>query len=195
VNEMAERMHAALTEAFDLFLGMLPDGELEERDGYWLASAPSLPIALANAVWVDGPDEGPAVRDLEASLQAIRGRGVEPGVVTLDDRFPSVEAEARRLGLTALEVMPGMVVTPDAFRPPEGPGPSLVRVGEDEELLAVAKDVTARGFEAPPELFDGLFATGMRADGLDLWLAYVDGRRSRRRSGRRSATRSGSTTW
>jgi len=47
--------------------------------------------------------------------------------------------------------------------------------GQDEELLAVAKDVTARGFEAPPGVFDGLFATGLRADGTDLWLAYVDG--------------------
>jgi ribosomal protein S18 acetylase RimI-like enzyme len=66
-------------------------------------------------------------------------------------------------------------VTPTGLRPPEGPGPSLVRVGEDEELLEVAKDVTVRGFEAPPELLEALFATKLRADGLDLWLAYVDG--------------------
>lgn len=175
MSDMAERMHAALTEAFDLYLGLLPDGRMEGRDGYRLASAPSFPIPLTNAVWVEGPDESPAVRELEASLEAIRSRGVPPTVVTRDDRFPAVEAEARRLGLTTVETYPGMVVTPAGLRPPEGPGPSLVRAGEDEELLAVAKDVTARGFEVPPGVFDGLFATGLRADGTDLWLAYVDG--------------------
>ena len=175
MNEMAERLHAALMDAFMVFLGMLPDGRVEERDGYRVASAPSFAIPQANGVWVDGPDDGPAASALEASLETIRAGGVAPGVITRDHRFPRVEAEARRLGLTTVEREPGMVVTPVGFRPPEGSGPSLVRVGEDEDLLAVAKDVTTRGFEAPPEMFDSLFSSKMRAEGLDLWLAYVDG--------------------
>lgn len=175
MTEMAERMHAALTDAFDLLLGMLPDGRSEQRDGYHLVSAPSFPVPIANSVWVERPDEGRAVSELEASLETIRARGVAPGVLTRDARFPSVEAEARRLGLTTVERMPGMVVTPAGLRPPVSPRPRLIRVGEDEDLLAVAKDVTIRGFEAPQELFDGLFASRLPADGLDLWLAYADG--------------------
>lgn len=51
MTEMAERMHAALTDAFDLLLGMLPDGRSEQRDGHHLVTAPSFPIPIANSVW------------------------------------------------------------------------------------------------------------------------------------------------
>lgn len=56
MNDMADRMHTALMDAFDLLLGMLPDGRVEERNGYRLVSAPSFPVPIANCVWVDGPD-------------------------------------------------------------------------------------------------------------------------------------------
>lgn len=82
MTEMAERMHAALTDAFDLLLGMLPDGRSEQRDGYHRVTAPSFPIPIANPVWVQRPDEGRAVSELEASLETIRARGVAPGVLT-----------------------------------------------------------------------------------------------------------------
>src|SRR5215211_55750 len=172
---MAERMHAALTGALELLLAMLPDGRWERRDGYCVLTAPSFPVPIANSVWLNGPDERHAVSDLESSLEAIGASGAPPCVFTRDELFPATEAEARRLGLTAVETTPGMLVTPDRFHPPSGHGPLLVRVGEDQELLAVAKEITIRGFEAPPEVFDGLFATGLRADGLDQWLAYANG--------------------
>lgn len=173
--EMAERMHASLTDALELILAILPDGRWEQREGYCVLIAPSFPVPIANSVWMNGPDERQAVSDLASSLEAIRDAGVSPGVLTRDKRFPATEAEARRLGLTAVERMPGMVVTPDRFHPPSGHGPILVRAGEDAELLAVAKDITIRGFEATPEVFDGLFATGLHTDGLDQWLAYAYG--------------------
>jgi ribosomal protein S18 acetylase RimI-like enzyme len=69
-----------------------------------------------------------------------------------------------------------MTVERDAFRPPGARSDIEFRlVGSDATLLETALDVTARGFEAPRELLEPLFATGMQADGLAIWLAYVDG--------------------
>jgi ribosomal protein S18 acetylase RimI-like enzyme len=174
VHDMAERMHGALCRAWELLLEVLPDGRLDRRDGYRVVSAPSFPVVPFNAVWVDGPDDHPAAHDLEASLASIAARGVAPGVITRDDRYPAVESEAGRLGLGLDEREVGMVLMRSGFRPPAGPGPRLVRVGQDPALLAVAKDVTVRGFEAPPEVFDGVFSSGMGVDGLSLWLAFVE---------------------
>jgi len=173
--DQADRLDAALREAFAVFMPMIQGARTREGQGYRVVSAPSFPIALANAVWVDGPDEAPAIADLASSLEEVRARGVAPAVVVRSGLAPGVEEEAGRLGLTTVERMPGMALTSERFRPPPGPSPELVPVGEDEALLAVAQDVTARGFEAPPELFDGLFASKMRAEGLDLWIAFVDG--------------------
>ena len=70
---------------------------------------------------------------------------------------------------------PGMTVSRDAFRGVETAQVELRRVGADAELLDMALDVTARGFGAPRTFFEPLFASGMQAEGLDLWLAFVDG--------------------
>jgi len=68
-----------------------------------------------------------------------------------------------------------MAMTRDDFRPVgDRPDVDFRRVGADAGLLDVALAVTARGFEAPREMFTSLFSTGMQAEGLDLWLAYVD---------------------
>lgn len=174
MSEAATRLRAALDDAFDATFDLLPDGRIDRGDGYRILAAPSFPFPLTNAVWVDGPDERPALRDLERSLDDIRSAGVSPAVITIDQHAPGVEAEARRLGLTSLEPMSGMVLMREGFREPTTPTPELVLVGDDAELLEVAKDVTARGFEVAPEVFEGLFATGLRMEGLDLWLAYVD---------------------
>lgn len=117
---MIERMHAALSSALQLVLAILPDGHWEERDGYCVLTAPSFPVPIANSLWVNGPDERRAVSDLESTLKTIRTGGVSPGVLTRDQSFLATEAEARRLGLTIVETMPGMVVTRDRFHPPWG---------------------------------------------------------------------------
>lgn len=169
------RLHEAVLEAFRLFVPMLSDGLMHDGDGYHVISAPSLPIPLANAVWADSPDETVAARELPAALAEIEARGVSPSVLVLQGRTPGVEEEARRLGFTGVEEIPGMVATPESFRPPEGSGPDLVRVGADKDLLRVALDVTARGFEAPPEMFAPMFEHAMGSEPVDLWLAYADG--------------------
>lgn len=172
---LADRLHEALREAFAVFVRMISGAWCKERDGYRIISAPSFPVAGFNAVWADGPQVGPVIADLAPCLEEIRARGVTPAVVARSGLVPGVEPEAARLGLTAVDRLSGMAVAASGFRRPKGPAPDLVLVGEDEALLAVALDLTARGFEAPPEVFEGLFASKMRAEGLDLWIAYADG--------------------
>jgi len=171
----ADRLHGALLEVFELLVDRLPDARLERRDGYTVGSAPSFPIHLANAVWATGPSEAEAVRELGSALDQIEARGPDPAVLVIAGRTPEVEAEARRLGFDHLEEIPGMVATAASFRPAGGAGPELVRVGSDERLLREAQDVTARGFETPPEPFETYFATAAGSEPFDLWLAYVGG--------------------
>jgi hypothetical protein len=53
-----------------------------------------------------------------------------------------------------------VLVTPDRFHPPSGHGPLLVRGGEDEELLSVAKDVTIQGLRRRPRYSTGCSRRG-----------------------------------
>ena len=171
----SSRLHEALVDAFDVFVNLVPDATVRRGDGYRLICVPSFPIPLANAVWGEGTNASVASRDLPGALAELEAVGMPPAVVGRDGIDTRLFDAARRLGLTDEERIPAMSVQPDAFRPPQRPEVQLRRVGADAELLETALDVTARGFEAPRELFVPLFATGMRADGLDLWLAFVDG--------------------
>jgi GNAT superfamily N-acetyltransferase len=133
-----------------------------------------MPIPIANAVWSDGPDEEPVLRDLAEALGEIEARGAAPAVVAVEGWTPRVQEAARALGLTLEERVPGMTLAPEGFRPPgERPDVELRRMTDDPAMIEVALDVTARGFEVPPEVVASLFATGMQAEGLDVWLAYV----------------------
>lgn len=174
-SDIADRLHAALLAAFRALVPILPGSSMDDCEGYHVVSAPSFPVPSANAVWADDPNEATAIRELAAALAGVQARGVSPAVVVREGRTPGVEEEARRLGFDGVEAIPGMVATPESFRPTEGSGPELVRVGADEDLLHTALEVSARGFDAPPELFGPLFEHAMGAGPIDLWLAFVDG--------------------
>lgn len=171
-----DALHSALMDAFDVVCSFPPDAIVRRGPGYRVISIPSIPINLANAVWFDGPDEDAILEDLPASLAEIEASGRPPVAIVREGETPRVHEEARRLGLTLEERMPGMAVDSRTFRPPPPiPGVEMLAAGGDPALLDTALDVTTRGFEVPREWFASLFATGMRADGLELWLAYVDG--------------------
>lgn len=170
-----DTLHVALADAFDVFLALLPDAAVRRGPGYRVVSTPSFPVNLANAVWCDGPDDAAAVQDLPGALAEIQARGLPPAVIVRDGVTPAAQEEALRLGLTHEERMPGMTVDREGFRPPPGPGGMEIRrAGDDPALLDVVIDVTARGFEAPRDWFASLLSPAIGADGLHLWLAYVD---------------------
>ena len=169
-------LHVALVDAFGVFIGLVSDATMRIGEGYRVVSVPSFPIPLVNAVWSDGSDEGSVLRDLPAAVAEVEATGVRPAVIGREEVDARILDAARGLGLTAEERIPGMAVEREAFRP-VGPRPDVESrvVGSDAELLDIALDVTARGFGAPREFFASLFATGMRAEGLDIWLAFADG--------------------
>lgn len=174
--DAGDRLHQALLDAFDIFVVLLPDATVRAGDGYRVITVPSFPIPLANAVWSDGSHEDAALRDLPAALGEVEAAGMPPAVIGREGVDTHMLEAARGLGLTSEERIPAMAVQRDAFRPvPARHDVECQPVGSDAALRETALDVTARGFEAPREFFEPLFASGMQADGLDIWLASVDG--------------------
>lgn len=172
--DASDRLHEALTDAFDVFLELLADANVRVGGGYRVITVPSFPIPLANAVWSDGTDHETTIRDLSGALTELEAAGMPPAVIGRDGVDARVFDAARGLGLTGEERIPGMAVPRDAFRRVDT-DVEFRLVGSDAALLEVAIDVTARGFGAPPEFFASLFAGGMQAGGLEVWLAFVDG--------------------
>ena len=171
-----DRLHQALLDAFDVFVVLLPDATVRTGDGYRVITVPSFPIPLTNAVWSNGTNEDATLRDLPSALGEVEAAGMPPALIGREGVDARVLEAAGGLGLTSAERIPGMTVQRDAFRPPDArPDVEFRLVGSDATLLETALDVTARGFEAPRELLEPLFATGMQANGLAIWLAYVDG--------------------
>jgi hypothetical protein len=170
------QLHSALVDGFGVFVGFIADAKVRIGKGYRVVSVPSFPIPLVNAVWADGTDEASALADLPDALDDVRAAGVAPAVVGREHVDARVLDAARDLGLTHEERIPGMAVSRDRFTQVESRSAIDCRlVGSDAELLDVALDVTARGFGAPREFFASLFASGMQAEGLEVWVAFADG--------------------
>src|SRR5215212_9553813 len=168
------QLHSALVDGFGVFVGFIADAKVRIGNGYRVISVPSFPIPLVNAVWADGTDEASALADLPAALDEVRAAGVAPAVVGREGVDSGVLDAARKLGLTHEERIPAMVVSAEGFA--QGPRPEVEcrLVGSDPELLDAALDVLARGFGAPREFFASLFASGMQAEGLEVWVAFAD---------------------
>jgi N-acetylglutamate synthase len=149
----AERMHSALRTMTENLCGVFEDARFERREGYDSA-APSLGAALGEIEQLGLP----------CSVQIRRGR------------TPEFEVEAKRLGLTAEEPIPGMIATSDAVRGAEIEDLEIVRV-ETADGLAQALAVAAAGFGAPADLLTPLYMLETAAlEGLAYYLGRVDGR-------------------
>jgi GNAT superfamily N-acetyltransferase len=146
-------------------------GWLERGPGCHVAGFPGMTMELLNGVWVD-PDDGdravPALRDL---LDDLEERGATPYVITLGPASPAVEAEARRLGLSSVELLPAMLVMPGWLRePPETESWSFSLASEPE----VAADVLARGFEMSQGRAAAILNGSLLAlDVVDVHVAWV----------------------
>jgi N-acetylglutamate synthase len=177
VEAQAERLHAALRSAFKGVLANLEGARMEERVGYLFLVCPDLPLPQLNGVWAEGEEqEAQAVRELEGAIAEIEMLGLPCWVQTRAGRTPALEAEARRLGLTSEESVPGMVATADDLGEATSPEVEIVRV-VDSAGLAEAQVVAASGFEVPPDVFAPFYtARVVAAPGLSIYVGRVDGK-------------------
>jgi ribosomal protein S18 acetylase RimI-like enzyme len=169
----AERVHEAMRTMFENLCGVFDDARFERREGYDFLLFPAVPIPQFNGIW---PLDDTAVPTLATALEEIEQLGLPASVQVRRGRTPRVEEEAKRLGLTAEEPIPGMVVRADELAAPEVDDLEVVRV-ETADGLAQALAVAATGFGAPPDLFAPIYMLEVAAlDGIAYYLGRVDGR-------------------
>src|SRR5262249_9479504 len=114
VNRASAALHSALVDALTAICTALPAGLCEDRGGYMVVSYPRVPIPIYNSVW-SGTDDSAAAAALPREVERIRGTGVSPGVIAVDEHGEALLAVARRHGLTKTETIPGMLVRPNEF--------------------------------------------------------------------------------
>ena len=177
LEPLAEQLHEALEASFRAIFPRLAGSRLEERLGYLFLVCPLLPLPQLNGVWARGPEgELEAVRELAAAVAEIEALGLPCWVQTRVGRAPALEAEARRLGLTLEESIPGMVATIDDLREVTSPHLEIAR-SADATSLAEAQTVASAAFEVPSDLFAPFYTPQMAATpGLSIYLGRAAGR-------------------
>jgi hypothetical protein len=106
----AERVHEALRATTERLCGLYDVARYERRRGYDLLVFPPIPVAQFNAVW---PLEDASAEALEVALEEIAELGLPSSVQVRSGVTPAAADEAKRLGLTNAEPLPGLAVQPD----------------------------------------------------------------------------------
>ena len=166
-------MHEALRTVTENICRAFDDGRFERREGYDLLVFPPVPVPQFNAVWPVDDSAAPMLAD---ALSEIEEMGLPCSVQVRRGRTPVVEQEAKRLGLTAAEPLPGMAATPADLHRTDIEELEIVRV-ETADGLAQALAVAAAGFAAPADLLAPLYLLQTaELDGISYYLGRVDGR-------------------
>jgi ribosomal protein S18 acetylase RimI-like enzyme len=168
----AARLHEALRTAMERLAGVMEESRFERRAAYDLMMFPTVPLPSFNGVLAN---DDSAARALEGTLKEFDEARISPGVLIREERTPGVEEAARRLGLTAEERLPGMVMTTDELN--DAPTPDLeVLQLETADGYAQALAVASAGFDAPGDLLAPLYMLEVATmDGLAVYLGRVDG--------------------
>jgi len=177
VERLAEQLHEALEASFRGIFARLEGSRLEERPGYLFLVCPLLPLPQLNGVWARGREEQQqAVRELAGAIAEIEALALPCWVQTRIGRTPALEVEARRLGLTSEESIPGMVAVAGDLREVTSPEVEIARIA-DAALLAEAQAVAAEGFAVPPHLFAPFYTQTVAATpGLSIYLGRAAGK-------------------
>jgi hypothetical protein len=176
-EHLAGQLHEALVESFRSLFARLEGARFEERVGYLFLVCPRLPLPQLNGVWATGPaQEEAAVHELAGAVAEVEALGLPCWVQTrAREATPALEMEARHLGLTSEESVPGMFVTADDLREVSSPNVEITCLA-DSALLTEAQTVAAAGFEAPPHLMAPFYTPQIAATpGLSIYLGRTAG--------------------
>jgi ribosomal protein S18 acetylase RimI-like enzyme len=168
----ADRLYAALSEAFSRACLALEGSRFERRPGYVWAVCPQVPVPTFNGVW---PEDDSCAIALADALEEIKALGLPSSVITRRGRTPACDEAAERIGLIVSEELPGMALTRDELRAVDVPDLEVVRVATSDEL-AQALAIATEGFGAPTDLFAPLYdARFAQIEGFEYYLGRVGG--------------------
>ena len=170
----AERLAERLVHSFKVLYAALDGARVEDRLGCRLFVCPTMPIPLFNALVAleERPDD--AVAGLAPAMAEVEKLDIPFGVLLRATAAPALEAEARRLGLSAVERIPAMVMDAGELRDRGSAGLRIVRVRERAELNR-ALAVMAAGFGVPAALVQPLFQPAIaELPGISVYLALVE---------------------
>ena len=166
-NDDAERAWHAGLSAFEVLLGGIDEATWTAAPGFWVARCPSIPIPLANGVWV-WADE---LVDPDALVEAVRELekvNLPSSVLFREGRAPRAEETARAIGRSHASRIPIMVTTPAELWSPSVAGLEVSRadhagsIGEArrmaEEWFGTASGFLAGIYEGAPVRYPDLIA-------------------------------------
>jgi N-acetylglutamate synthase len=169
----AQWLAARMVNSFRVLYASLDGARVEDRLACRLFVYPAVPLPAFNAIVAleERPDD--AVTELESAMAEVEKLGLPFGVLLRSTVAPALEAEARRLGLSAVERIPAMVMAADELRDRGTAGLGIVKVRESADLER-ALAVMAAGFDAPAALFQPLYQPAIaELPGLSIYLATV----------------------
>jgi ribosomal protein S18 acetylase RimI-like enzyme len=168
----ADRLHAALCDAWSQACPALEGGRFERRPGYAWTICPPVPVPAFNSVW---PEDDACASLLGEAVAEIAALGLPTAVMTWRGRTPACEEAAESMGLIASEELPAMAVTLEELGEVDVPDFEALTVATADEL-AQALAVAAEGFGVPPDLFAPLYDESFaRLDGFHYYLGRAGG--------------------
>src|ERR1700730_14323802 len=170
----ADWLARRMVNSFKVLYAALDGAWVEDRLGGHLFVYPAVPVAAFNAIIAveERPDD--AVSGLPSAMAEVEKLGLPFGVLLRATAAPALEAEARRLGLDAVERIPAMVMSADELRDRGTADLGIVKVRERADLER-ALAVMAQGFGAPAGLFRPAYQPAI-ADlpGVSIYIASVE---------------------
>jgi len=147
-------------------------GSTDRREGYVVNRA-DMPIPQSNGMYVHGPEEGPALTDMDGLRDLFAAEGRPFGVTTIDGRTPAVERAAGALGLREVSADTAMSLPRSDFLPADAGDLRIERVPATENDHWV--EVAAAGFEMPSSFFRDLLTPPLVAVLDEPWIGSVIG--------------------